>query len=514
MGLSQRIMKTEYLALLIIGVLTLLFTFPVGEGDFFWHVKTGQWIWEHRALPDRDPFDFPLQGYRFGADELPWVGFVLRQYWLGQLLLAAVWSLAGEAGMVILRAVAYGGILLFLLWWLRRKGIGIAELTVIFLTGNILRHYSAERPQLFAFMLLPPLLLLLETARQSTPRIPRAVVVGLPLTLLVWSNTHGSYVLALLIVGAYALVHLLTAARQHTPVSKGLLALLAGTVLASLANPCGWNAMAFSFNFLKMQASRTAEFASPWEMLLTHRIVDYPYWALVLAVILALLLNRRRTEPVQALVVGGLLLLSFKGTRYIPFFALTAPLLCFSLPTRRPAPRTLGLLLVLTGVWIATADYRNVGTFRVEKSFPVAAARFLETARPAGKLFNYVTWGGYLLCYTDYPVFVDTRNIVERFVAEHDRVMAGVGWQQILDSHDVQTIVIPGTDAISSQPYPLLFQLLLSPEWALVFMDDVALVLVRTNAANAPLIARSAINKSRMTEHIRARWQWQTANTL
>lgn len=506
--------KTEYLVLILIAVLIVLSTFPVGEGDFYFHVKTGQWIWEHRSLPTRDPFNFPLQSHTFLQNELPWVGFVLKQYWLGQLLLYGVWSVSGEAGMVLLRSAAYGGIFLFLFWWLRRKGIGIAEVAVLFLGGNILLHYSAERPQLFAFVLLPLLLFLLESARKTAPVIPLTTVFCLPLTVFLWSNMHGSFVLALLIIALYALIHLGTAVWQKSPVDKKMLALLVGAILASLANPGGWKALAFSLNFLQMQASRTSEFTSPWTMLIQHHVIDYYYWLLVVTVVLMLLVNRRRVEIIHAAVVLGLLLLSFKGTRYIPFFALATPLVCFSLPAWRPGPRTVIALTLLLFTWAATADYRNIFKFRAEKSFPAAAAKFLATAHPAGNLFNYVTWGGYLLCYTDYPVFVDTRNLVEKFVAQHDSVLAAAGWQEILDSNSIQTIIVPGTDAISWRPYPLLLQLLQDPQWVLVFMDDVSLVLVRNSAANAQVIGNYALDKNSMTDHIQARWKWQMANTL
>lgn len=510
----DRRVVVEYGALLLIAVLAVLYTFPVGEGDFFFHVKTGQWIWEHHSLPVRDPFNFPLQGYELLPDDARWISFVLKQYWLGQLLLYVVWSFAGEAGMVILRACSYSAILLFVFWWLRRRGFGLAEVVSLFLTGNIMLHYSAERPQLFAFMLLPLLLFLLESARCTAAAPSRAVVWYIPLTVVLWSNIHGSYVLALPVIGVYAIDHLVSSLKSKSRPDTGLLALLAGSILVSGANPSGWDAFWFSFNFLKIQASRTAEFTSPVTMALQHHVIDYYYWALVLVVLIMVIRFWRRLEPVHAVVVVGLLLLSFKGTRYVPFFALASPLLCFSLPVWRPAPKATAALGLLLAVWIATADYRNVFKFRAEKSFPAAATRFLATVHPQGNLFNYVTWGGYILCHTDNPVFVDTRNLVKGVVDQHDMVLAGINWQEVLDSYNIQTIIIPGTDPISCRAFPLLIRLLTAPQWVLIYADDVALVLVRSSAANRQLIEKYALSSDRMTEHILSRWKWQNSNEL
>jgi hypothetical protein len=428
---------------------------------------------------------------------------------LVQLILYGIWSVAGEGGVVVLRVASYCGILLFFLWWLRQKGFGLAEVVFIFLAGNILRHYSAERPQLFAFILLPLLLFFLESLRRSEPDISWPKALCIPLIVFCWSNLHGSFVLALLIVAVYVVDSMVASFRNKRPVDKGVMALLVGTILSSLVNPGGWTAFAFSFNFLKMQASRTSEFTSPFTMAIQYHVIDYYFWTLVLVVIIMLIVHWRKVEPIHAVVVLGLLLLSFKGTRYVPFFALAAPLTCFSVPVWRPSPKVGVALISLIAVWVATEDYRNVFKFRVEKSFPVAATKFLAETRPVGNLFNYVTWGGYILCYSDYPVFVDTRNLVEKYVAQHDRVLAGISWQEILDSHNIQTIIIPGTSAISCEAYPLLLKLLTAPQWVLVYQDDVALVLVRQSEANLSLIEKYAISKDEMTNHIQARWKWQ-----
>ena len=39
------------------------YTGPVVDGDYFWHVHTGQWIAEHGELPQGDPFTYTGAGY-------------------------------------------------------------------------------------------------------------------------------------------------------------------------------------------------------------------------------------------------------------------------------------------------------------------------------------------------------------------------------------------------------------------------------------------------------------------
>ena len=32
---------------------------PLYDPDFYWHLKTGQWIWQNKSLPHFDPFGIP-----------------------------------------------------------------------------------------------------------------------------------------------------------------------------------------------------------------------------------------------------------------------------------------------------------------------------------------------------------------------------------------------------------------------------------------------------------------------
>src|SRR6185369_11324916 len=115
-------------AVIFFVVIAVLYTFPVLEGDFFWHVKTGQWIWEHKSLPSSDPFSYTINYINNSEHFAQRNAFILKQYWLGQLALYGVWKMAGEAGMVVLRATIYTGTLAFIYWWLKRSKSGIIPL--------------------------------------------------------------------------------------------------------------------------------------------------------------------------------------------------------------------------------------------------------------------------------------------------------------------------------------------------------------------------------------------------
>jgi hypothetical protein len=53
---------------------------PFSDTDFFWHLKTGEWIWQHQALPTADPFAYPTPATLDARQR-----FTLTSYWLSQI---------------------------------------------------------------------------------------------------------------------------------------------------------------------------------------------------------------------------------------------------------------------------------------------------------------------------------------------------------------------------------------------------------------------------------------------
>ena len=65
------------------------------DGDVSWHIATGQWILDHRAIPHVDPFSFTWAGK-------PWVPIE----WLAEVFYASAYRLAGYGGVAALVTAA------------------------------------------------------------------------------------------------------------------------------------------------------------------------------------------------------------------------------------------------------------------------------------------------------------------------------------------------------------------------------------------------------------------------
>lgn len=500
-------------ALLFFAVICILFTLPVSEGDFFWHVKSGQWIWEHKCLPTVDYFSNTGSFINPTEHVVERTRFILKQYWLGQLALFGIWKAAGEAGMVVLRTVLYTGILGFIYWWLSRSKKSIIPLATVFVVGNVLRNFPGERPQIFAFIGFVFLLYLLEKMTSRTDFRKKHALL-LFFVMLVWSNCHASFILGIVIIALHATCHILLFLCRKGELDRSYLALLAGGILISFINPNGFLAfnsmMAANSNYLES----TAEYLSPVTELLAQHVLDYYYWALLLVVIGTVAARFRSMALRHIVVLISLAALSLTALRYIPFFVLAVPLAVIYLPDWKPGTRS-GLLPVLVVLlWLGSTDFKNVLEFRANRAFPVEAVRFLNTAKPSGNIFNYVYWGGYLMCYTDYPVFADGRGLDEKFTIIHSQVLAGMDWQSTLAFFNINTIIIPGTSEGTGATYPLLLPLYKDDAWSLIYQDDVALVLMRNLPQNREFLERHAISKERIPMHITSRLAWQLKNKM
>jgi len=81
------------------------FSPEISDPDFWWHLKTGQYIWERHSLPVPDPFAFTTAlAHPAYAGEERTRDFNLTHEWLAQALFYLIYRAAGFGGMVLVRA--------------------------------------------------------------------------------------------------------------------------------------------------------------------------------------------------------------------------------------------------------------------------------------------------------------------------------------------------------------------------------------------------------------------------
>lgn len=443
--------------------LTVASLAPIRSNDYFWHLATGRWIWEHHALPLTDPFGV-------ASSRAPWI----NGEWLFEVLLYPLFRLGGHAAVGWGLAIATAA--LFCAMFLRMtpaagEGSG-ATLLLIIICWYGAEAWLRERPSAAGAACLAVVIVLC-----SRP-LTRWTLGALFLTVVVWANVHPSALIA--------------------PVVVALLAWRAAPVaaVALVVNPWGVQGLLNPLHLVNVVKDFHNEEWAP------STPGEFPlFYAIVVVALLLFVMRRHREDLGRFLVFVLLTALAIRFCRNQGLFFVALPLLIARSipPVTAKVQRILliasaaVMIAVLTGAWFRTGVD--------ESKFPLSAvARLRESGLP-GRIYNGYGTGGFLIWtfYGERRVITDGRN--ELYVAynvEHNRALADVGeWHRFVHKWDLRLAVFDPRGITVRLPdgrsVPSALVYFPPREWALIAIDPAAMVFARRDAYPAALLARWAI---------------------
>lgn len=183
--------------LLFSAVFGLAFTPLRSSQDEWWHLKTGEWIWQHGKLPTNDIFTYTGESLRWYNHE-----------WLSQLAFYSAYSLGGgteESGirmLIAFKSLIVGFTFCGVAWLCRIRGAGWAlSFLLALIAADVSRRTIYARPPIFSYAFMTGFLLLF--AQWKNGKLPvKYLWLMVPLTIF-WANFHGMVLLAGAIVGGY-----------------------------------------------------------------------------------------------------------------------------------------------------------------------------------------------------------------------------------------------------------------------------------------------------------------------
>ena len=252
--------------------------------DLAYHLRAGAEILAGHGIPTVDTWTFTAAG-------TSWTD----QQWGAQVILAAVYQVAGWTGLVVLRAALIGVIFGCLFAIGVRRGLGIRRAAWLTLAAFLVSAVALGlRPQLIG-MALFAVVLLLVTDRRAHPGRLWAV----PIIVLVWANIHGSFFLGPVVLGLAWLEDL----HDRVPGARRLLVAVA-SALAACVTPFGPLVWAYALG-LSTNAEVTARITE-WQPTSLRTIPGILFFGSALAVV-ALIARRGRHAVADARLAGGLL---------------------------------------------------------------------------------------------------------------------------------------------------------------------------------------------------------------
>jgi hypothetical protein len=227
--LARRPLQLLVLAALLTAVAarSLLLKFSVLDLDIWWHLKVGDWIVEHHAVPhtgilSRTAADRPWVAYSWGYEVL-----LSRAYrWFGLVGI-------GVYGVLLTLAVAYS------IYWmaLRLSGRFWWACALATITCSAFLYNLMPRPVFFSMALFTvTLTLILEANRSGRVQL----LYWLPPLFVLWANLHIQFLYGLFLVGLLLGVNLLqiVAGRLGIAPSSVLPPTLPTTTLAAIFAGC------------------------------------------------------------------------------------------------------------------------------------------------------------------------------------------------------------------------------------------------------------------------------------
>jgi hypothetical protein len=471
---------------------------PTADTDTWWHLKSGQLMWERGELLRSDPFSHTVAGE-------PWI----NHGWLVQVLIWPVYEVLGLGGLALLLAAAVT--LAFALVYLQCEGRPFLAVFAVLLAAVASSVYWSLRPQMMSFLLTALSAYLMHRYAKTDSAW---WLVPLPFLVALWVNCHGGFVIAFILMGCYLVgltLNRLTAYKVPQARLAPLVLFLLLSIPAVLLNP--YTIRMYAYAIQTVSVGPLQDFIQEWSVPDFHSLQFQPFVWLLLLTMVAMGLSRKRASWTELMLVSVFAYMSLLASRNIALFALVTPpvltrhavttlddlalvprlswlgALTHSLPPRRPT-LSLALFNVLLLLLVTAGAGAKVGTEfeRLQdpeiwgRGLPLETVEYLRDHRLPGYMFNTYNWGGYLIwsLYPEKPVFVDGRTDLYAFesqVLEDYTTVHWVRpeWPEILDAYKIGFIVTERTG---------LLDLFLAErnDWREVHRDNVAAVYVRSEA--------------------------------
>ena len=490
--------------------MVLLATLQLIDPDYFWHLKTGEYIVTQGGLPNGDIFS----STHFGQ---PWV----LHEWLFEVVLYGVFIWLGPLGVKLLTsslAITALGIIYALM---RRLAVSPSIAFALLIAAYIPFSLGVSaRPQLVTYVLFASYLSVLLNFKyfQTTRYLP-----ALPLLMVVWVNAHGGFMLGLALAGLFVAcewANYLTLRERDRGQKKRLMSLtllVIATFLASIVNPEFFRLWLYPFQVISLDATRyILEWQSPDFYDRSTRI----YLILTVIFFFTYTYTLRKPDFTELMIPSLLMVAGFISVRHIPIASLTIITFIAIALSRASAARfsslwhhtglgqfykrwigggkQLGngeyilnwvlLTTIMIGLWVYYPIYHANDEDKSNESLAVRAAEFVAKKGISGHMFNSYNFGGYLI-YKLYPtqkVFIDGRADMygDAYFKDYIEISSlKYGWEKIFDKYQIDYV-------ITARDEPLCQILQARGDFRLVYNDKYNSVLVRNEPRYADIIAK------------------------
>lgn len=474
----------DYLMLLslVVAVLSFLIRETI-DADTWWQVAIGRDILANMSVPGTDHFALAAWGRTYHDS-----------HWLFQVLLAVSDNIAGMRGVSLVMVLLWSLTFYFSFKSVRLWLPNFASAILVFCILIACLDRFTPRPDLVTCMMIALYYFLLQKNRFLSLK-ELAVFAMLQ---VVWSNSHGLFVIGPFMVFCYFLDAVLKHARGYENSDfKESLKLTVLVTLSSLISPFGINGWKYSF-LLAQEAGTIGHevFKDLPELISLFNPAVwkyYDFWAFifVLTCFLAILVYSAYKSKISCnrlLIVAGLLVCAVSGRRNIPLFVLAAvPYIAENISKNNLMPvvsngfKSLFAVTMILLSWLPLSGkyYESIGyptRFGIGASpsfYPEELPQYLKRINFKGNIYNSGSLGGFAL-YHGYIPLIDGRWEVYdgKILSWLFRVpFNDVEFERMLSRYDVKGILLQHA---SPEAIAILPKISKVKSWKLVYADMAA----------------------------------------
>ena len=399
-------------------MLSLLLVFygsHISGNDFWWHVKVGQWVVEHRSVPDHDIFSWVGM-----MDNIEWT----PHEWLSDVIFYLILKAGGELG-VFMFSLGSGILMCGLMAWKMRKrleeSMGLTCLFLALFTVQVTMFFYG-RPHLFSNFLLFGEMYLLYRFRDHEDF---KGIYGVPVIAALWSNLHGgsanlSYILPIVMLAgglkefSFGRVESVKFTRRQRIT---LLCIAAASAGAILINPVGMDVLIYPYKSMNddFMLSVISEWASPDAKQLGQLLFMF---LPVFIIVSGMIFGKKKLKLSDALFMLFFLVLFFRSIRFCIIFCIAGSFFggAYFIPIKSKdikKVRDVVIVLGVGGAFVAGALWyfisglmKSDGNY-IDKVLSDEMVSFVKE-HPAQRIYNDYDLGEGLI-YNDIEVFVDAR---------------------------------------------------------------------------------------------------------
>ena len=420
------------LGAVLVMTLVIRFAVPVRDGDFFWHVKCGEYMVENKTLiPDHAIYSWTPANNK-----------AIYCTWIADILLYSIHQIGGMPLLYTFRYLCFFALIGVIWIYAWHMGQGKDVFTFLLLLIVLLSSQGAAylKPEIISMVFMSITSFVYFAVRSCLwKKWGTKPFLLYPLLFLFWVNSHGVFIFGLALLALITLGEIMNkffSPRSSLP-NQGLRHLIIGLFLslaATFITPYGYKLHLYLFNDIvlgKMSPGMktTLAYATIFKFPLSH-LVDF--WVIMLLFFLVLFLFLvLKVHELNFAILLPTIFLAFYFVRYnrAAFYwpAFWSMSLIYSRNKVRPfwynIPRlktvfSTGIILLFLFLSARAIYDSGLRPFKFEwlgfgTSYfnPVQESAFLKNNRPGRLLYNSYNTGGYLIydLYPVYKVFIDPR---------------------------------------------------------------------------------------------------------